>query len=130
MFQQQCEKQLVIAVADDNPAIAGLVAGTLRRQGYQVLEAHCGTEALKAVESHDGKPLDLLLTDLEMPGINGIALWQSVRAKRPETKVVFMSGSATPDDVDGAPFLSKPFTLAKLVGIVEDTLQSSLSRAS
>jgi hypothetical protein len=47
--------------------------------------------------------------------MNGIALWQSVRSKRPKTKVVFMSGSAIPDDVDGTPFVSRPFTLAKLV---------------
>ena len=49
------------AVTDDNPAIAGLVAGTLPMQGYQVLEAHCGTEVSEAVERHD-KLVDLLLT--------------------------------------------------------------------
>jgi DNA-binding NtrC family response regulator len=65
-----------------------------------------------------------------MPGMNGIALWQSLRAKWPETKVIFMTGSANPDDVGGAPFLSKPFALDKLIGIVEDTLQSSLSCAA
>jgi len=121
MFEKS-EKQFVIAVADDNPAIVGLTASTLSMQGYQFLEAHCGTEALKAAERHD-KPVDLLLTDGEMPGMDGIALWQSIRVQRHETNVVFVSRSATPDDVDGAPFQSKPFTLPKLMGIVEDTLQ-------
>jgi two-component system, cell cycle sensor histidine kinase and response regulator CckA len=111
-----------IVVAEDNPAILQLASSALRMQGYQVLEANCGTEALDAAERHD-QPVDLLLTDVEMPGMDGIALWQSIRAQRPETKVVFMSGSATPDDVDGAPFLSKPFTVHNLVGIVEDTLR-------
>jgi len=131
MFEKQFETPFVIVVADDNPAILDLVSRILRMQGHQVLEANGGTEALGVVERHDGKPLHLLLTDLEMPGMNGVALWQSVRAKRPETKVVFMSGGAALDDVDGAPCLSKPFTLSRLIGIVEETLQQpSLSCAA
>jgi two-component system cell cycle sensor histidine kinase/response regulator CckA len=130
MLEKQFETPFVIVVADDNPAIVGLVTRVLRMQGHHVLEARGGVEAMDVVESHDGKPLHLLLTDVDMPGMNGIALWQSVRAKRPETKVIFMTGSASADDVGGAPFLSKPFALDKLIGIVEDTLQSSLSCAA
>jgi two-component system cell cycle sensor histidine kinase/response regulator CckA len=116
------EKNFVITVADDNPAVLKLASRALRMRGYQVLEANGGTEALELAERHD-RPVDLLLTDVEMPGMDGIALWRSIRAWRPETKVVFMSGSATPDDVEGAPFLSKPFTLPALTGIVEATLR-------
>ena len=76
-------------------------------EGYQVLEANGGTEALDVAARHD-KPLDLLLTDVEMPGMDGIELSRSMRAQRPETKVISMSRSATPDEVKGAPFLSKP----------------------
>jgi CheY-like chemotaxis protein len=76
------------------------------------------------MKRHD-KEVDLLLTDLEMAGMDGTGLGQSIRAKQPETKAVFMSRSTTPDDVYGAPLLSKPFTLPKLVGIVQATLQSS-----
>jgi two-component system, cell cycle sensor histidine kinase and response regulator CckA len=123
------EKKFVITVADDDPAIVKLASRALRMRGYQVLEANCGTEALDAAERHDN-PVDLLLTDVEMPGMDGIALWRSIRAQRPETKVIFMSGSAMPDVVDGAPFLGKPFTVHKLVGIVEDTLRLERDRSA
>jgi len=116
------EMSIVIAVAEDNRAILELASNALRMQGYEVLEVKCGTVALDAMECHE-RPVDLLLTDVEMPGIDGITLWHSIRARRPQTKVVFMSGSATTDDVDGAPLLSKPFTIPKLVKIVKDTLQ-------
>jgi two-component system cell cycle sensor histidine kinase/response regulator CckA len=116
------QKEFVITVADDNPAIVELVSRALRTRGYQVLGAHCGKEALNQAERHD-RQLHLLLTDIEMPGMDGIELWQSIRAARPETKVIFMSGSTTRDGVDGAPFLSKPFTVPELVGIVEEILR-------
>jgi len=118
------EKQFTIAVVDDNPAILQLVAKVLRIQGYQVLEAGCGAEAMDAAKRHD-KPVDLLLTDIDMPGIDGVLLSREVRERWPETKVVFMSGGATPDSVGGEPFLSKPFALRELVALVDDSLNSS-----
>jgi two-component system, cell cycle sensor histidine kinase and response regulator CckA len=123
MPEKQTEKQFVITVVDDNPGVLQLTVRVLRTQGYRVLEARCGADALDAAERHD-KPVDLLLTDIEMPGMDGISLWREMRARQQETRVVFMSGGAMPDDVDGEPFLSKPFTLATLVGIVEDRLNS------
>src|SRR5260370_416911 len=88
VMEKHTGKQLVITVVDDNPAILQLVAGVLRMQGYRVLEAESGAEALDAAEHHD-KPVDLLLTDIDMPGMDGISLWQEVRERWPETKVVF-----------------------------------------
>ena len=55
--------------------------------------------------------VDLLLTDVEIPGMDGIELLRSMRAQRPERKVILISGSATPDTVEGGPLLSKPFTV-------------------
>lgn len=63
------EKDFVITVADDNPAVLALTSGVLRTQGYQVLEANSGPAALDAAERHD-RPVDLLLTDVEMPGMD------------------------------------------------------------
>ena len=123
MLENRIEKQFT-AVVDDNPAILQLVAKVLRIQGYQVLEAGCGAEAMDAAKRHD-KPVDLLLTDIDMPGIDGVSLSRDVRERWPETKVVFMSGGATPDSVGGEPFLSKPFALRELVGLVDDRLNSS-----
>jgi two-component system cell cycle sensor histidine kinase/response regulator CckA len=124
MLENSVEKQFTIAVVDDNPAILQLVAKVLRIQGYQVLEARCGAEAMDAAKRHD-KPVDLLVTDIDMPGMDGVSLSREVRERWPETKVVFMSGGATPDSVGGEPFLSKPFALRELVGLVDDRLNSS-----
>ena len=124
MLEKLIEKEFTITVVDDNPAILKLAAKVLRIQGYRVLEAGCGAEALDVAERHD-KPVDLLLTDIDMPGIDGVSLSREVRERWPETKVVFMSGGATPDSVGGEPFLSKPFALHELVAVVEDTLSSS-----
>jgi len=124
MLEKRIEKQFTIAVADDNPAILQFVAKVLRLQGYRVLEAGCGAEALDAAKRHD-KPVDLLLTDIDMPGMDGVSLSREVRERWPETKVVFMSGGTTPDSVGGGPFLSKPFALRELVALVDDSLNSN-----
>jgi two-component system cell cycle sensor histidine kinase/response regulator CckA len=115
------ERNLTVTVADDSPGVLELVSSVLRMQGYQVLEANSGPEALDAAERHD-RPVDLLLTDVEMPGMNGIELSRSMRAQRPGTKVIFMSGSGTLEEVDGAPFLSKPFAIPELLSTVKSTL--------
>ena len=123
MLEKRIEKQFTIAVVDDNPAVLQLAAKVLRIQGYRVLEAGCGAEALDMAERHD-KPVNLLLTDIDMPGMDGVSLSREVRERWPETKVVFMSGGATPDSVGGEPFLSKPFALRELVALVDDSLNS------
>ena len=92
------------------------VSRVLRMQGYRVLEANSGHEALEVAERHD-RPVDLLLS-----GMDGIELSRSIRAQRPATKVVFMSGSGTLKEFDGAPFLSKPFAIPELLRTVKDIL--------
>jgi CheY-like chemotaxis protein len=107
------------AVADDNPAIAGLVAATLAMQGYQVLEAHCGTEVLEAVERHD-KLVDLLRTrcrEWTELGCGGRSMRSSPRPGSFHVGERYARRRC-------APLLSKPFTPPKLVRIVRDTLQS------
>ena len=123
MLDERTEKQFVIAVVDDNPAILQLAASVLRMQGYRVLEARCGTEALHTAERHD-EAVDLLLTDIDMPGMDGVSLSQEVRERWPETRVVFMSGGHQADDVESEAFLSKPFVPNELLAIVEDSLNS------
>ena len=124
MLEKLIEKAFTIAVVDDNPAILKLAAKVLRIQGYRVLEAGCGAEAMDVAERHD-KPVDLLLTDIDLPGMDGVSLSREVRERWPEAKVVFMSGSATPDSVGSEPFLSKPFALRELVALIDDSLNSS-----
>lgn len=123
MLNRHTEKQFVIAVVDDNTAVLQLTANLLRMRGHRVLEARCGAEALHAVERHD-ETLDLLLTDIDMPGMDGVSLSQEVRERWPETRVVFMSGGHQADDVEGEAFLSKPFAPSQLLAIVEDSLNA------
>ena len=123
MVEKHVEHEFTIAVVDDNPAVLKLAANVLRNEGYRVLEAGCGAEALDIAKRHD-KPVDLLLTDIDMPGMDGVSLSREARERWPEIKVVFMSGGATPDIVYGEPFVSKPFALREFVGLVDSTLNS------
>ena len=109
-----------IIIADDDTAIVALAAILLRDHGYRVLEAHSAQEALHLAELNS-TPVDLLLTDGEMPEMDGFALWRSLRGRHAGVRVVFMSGGAIPES--GAAFLPKPFTIGELMNTVEGTLR-------
>ena len=128
MLEKHIEKEFTIAVVDDNPAVRRFMAKVLRMHGYRVLEAGCGAEAIDAAEHH-GNPVDLLLTDIDLTGMDGALLSRVVRERWPETRVVLMSGGVTPDSVGGEPFLSKPFALRELVTPVDESVNSSRLRA-
>jgi two-component system cell cycle sensor histidine kinase/response regulator CckA len=103
-----------------------IVSAVLRRQGYQVLEASTPRGATEIFEQH-GRQIDLLLTDVVMPEMNGPALAQRLIADRPELKVLFISGyadMATPLDSENpnVGFLSKPFQASALTGRVREML--------
>ena len=76
--------QAVILVVDDDAAVRQVTARVLEREGYRVLQAGEGAEALRVAREHSG-PLDLLLTDVVMPGMNGRELGEKPAAVRPET---------------------------------------------
>src|SRR5581483_8538920 len=102
----------VILIVEDAELVRELVADTLASQGYRILAASHGEEALALAESHDG-PIDVLVTDIVMPGMNGRDLADRLVARRPSLKVLFTSGY--PGDVmrrqagrDEA-FLEKPY---------------------
>ena len=80
-----------VLVADDEPAIRNLVLDVLRPLGYHVLIAASGEEALTVSDALKG-PIDLLLTDVVMPGMDGKKLADELCSRRPNVKVVFMSG--------------------------------------
>jgi len=104
-----------ILLVEDDPALCVLSRRVLVAGGYTVLAARDGHEALAISDSHAGR-IDLLATDVVMPGMNGGVLVQRLTASRPEIKVLYMSGY-TEDDVVrrgiaglSAAFLQKPFT--------------------
>jgi signal transduction histidine kinase len=104
-----------ILVVEDEQAVRTLISSMLREQGYDVIEASDGDEALRKAEEAPS-PIQLLITDLVMPRLGGSELTQRLRSQRPHVKVLYMSGYS--DDTllrqEGLPveadFLQKPFT--------------------
>ena len=119
---------LWILVVEDEASVRNLVITVLDRQGYVILEAPEGAQALEVSQRHEG-PIHLLLTDTVMPGMGGAELAAQLASLRPDTKVVFMSGY-TDDAIvrhgvlsEGTAFLQKPFTLDVLVRKVREVLE-------
>lgn len=116
-----------ILVVEDEAGIRALVRKILRRQGYTVLEAANGDEALQACAQQKGR-IDLLVTDVMMPQMSGRELADKLISLRPDLRVLYVSGYT--DDAmlqsgsfpAGTAFLQKPFTLGSLLGKVREVL--------
>lgn len=120
-----------ILLVEDDPAVRAVAERSLNRFGYHVLSAERGEDALSMVERHDGT-IDLLLTDIMMPGMNGIEVAAAVAKARPGILVFFMSGYADQDLVrrgllePGTHFLQKPFTPQELAIRIRSILDQPL----
>lgn len=104
-----------ILLVEDEPALRQVSADYLSSKGYRVLQAENGPEAVKLSESYDGA-IDVLITDMVMPGFGGPLLAEAILSRRPETRIIFVSGytDRTVTEgmlVNGAAFLQKPFSL-------------------
>ena len=112
-----------ILLAEDDDAVRAIARAILQRAGYQVLDAHDGASALALAEAHAGH-IDLLLTDVIMPGMNGRELAERMTLRRPGLPVLFVSGYTDNVLADlGIPsadtaLLDKPFTPASLTAAV------------
>ena len=114
--------------------VLGFLTGTLSRYGYRVVQAESGAQALRLCKDR-GHTIDLILTDVVMPGLNGKELVDAIRGLGLDPKTLFMSGFAR--DVaaetgfnDWAFFIQKPFTPTQLVGKVREVLGDRLTTAS
>jgi two-component system, cell cycle sensor histidine kinase and response regulator CckA len=109
--------RLTILLADDEPSLRAAIAEYLRGAGHQVLDSQSAHDALELARSHAGS-IDVLLTDLVMPGLRGTELARCVQEFRPSVHVIYISGYAQslPEAQipRGAAFLQKPFRLASL----------------
>ncbi len=106
---------LTVLVVDDAPSICDLIAWHLSAVGFRVLTANDGTEAQRIVRSDTAAEIDLLLTDVEMPGMRGDELAEWFSKERPQARVLLMSGNpANLPDPRTVAFLPKPFSLAEL----------------
>jgi PAS domain S-box-containing protein len=116
-----------VLLVEDNDAVRHLAQTVLQREGYHVLSASGGQEALDLLAGHDG-PVHLLLTDVVMSGMDGRTLFERVAGRSPNLKAIFMSGYA--DDViehrgvlgEHVHFVQKPFSVAALTQTVREVL--------
>jgi len=112
-----------ILLVDDEEAVRSIIVRILRRAKYTVLEADGGPSALALSDSHPGR-IDLVISDLYMPGLNGPAVAEKLAATRPGLKVLFISGYADNEVVrragvlTGSNFLQKPFSSEELTAAV------------
>ncbi len=116
-----------VLLVEDEESVRQLVRETLAAKGYRVVEAQNGEAGMAAAARHDGK-IDLVITDVVMPGMGGRELVKQLALSRPETKVLYLSGY-TEDAIvsegtieSGAAFLQKPFTLQVLSRKVREVL--------
>jgi two-component system cell cycle sensor histidine kinase/response regulator CckA len=121
-----------ILLVEDDPQVRTLAKAVLVRKGYIVIDASDAEDALRLAAQQTG-PLDLLLTDVMMPGMNGRLLVEKMSERYPGLRVLYMSGY-TDDAIvqygvvtSGVAFLQKPFTPAALARAVREVLDQGTS---
>jgi two-component system, cell cycle sensor histidine kinase and response regulator CckA len=116
-----------ILLVEDEEGLRALNARGLTSRGYTVLEASNGVEAIDVLEK-SGKPVDLVVSDVVMPEMDGPTLARELRSRNPDLKIIFVSGYAEDAFQKHLPehgqfaFLPKPFTLKQLVAAVKEML--------
>ncbi len=119
-----------ILLVEDEDGVRGIAAQLLAACGYQVIEASDGEKALEIIKEHSGT-IDLLISDVVMPGMDGPALLREARPWLSKTRVMFISGYAerdlakTLEDDRAISFLPKPFTLKQLAERVKQELAAA-----
>ncbi|HJS32833.1 MAG TPA: ATP-binding protein [Alphaproteobacteria bacterium] len=117
-----------VLLVEDEDAVRLFSARALRNKGYKVVEAKTGESALELLGNFDGQ-IDLMITDVVMPQMDGTTLIKTVREQRPELRVICISGYAEEsfrnrlDSTAGVHFLPKPFTLEQLAGKVKEVMR-------
>jgi CheY-like chemotaxis protein len=117
-----------VLIVDDEALVCTLTAENLRELGLTVAVANSGAKALAALS--DGLRVDLLITDIRMPEMDGYELSRRAVALAPDLKVIYMTGYTLPRELPekalpGAPIIAKPFTTAKLAELLKQVLQRS-----
>jgi two-component system, cell cycle sensor histidine kinase and response regulator CckA len=119
---------VTILAVDDDRVVLNLLDQVLNDAGYRVLPAEGGWEAIRKFEAN-GDTVELLLTDVIMPDLTGPVLAERLRARRPDLRVLFISGFHDADLVQrfvtrkGFTLLPKPFTVDALLRVVKEALE-------
>ena len=122
-----------VLLVEDNPEVRELMRGALTDLGYRVLDASDSQDALRLAATYE-KPIELLITDLVMPGMGGLELARRVAPMRPAMRVLYVSGYADQDSATralgdpAAAYLQKPFALSELALLVEQMTGHSKER--
>ena len=117
----------MILLVDDEERYRELIARVLTKAGYEVVEASDGIEALSLLEK---SKIDLVLSDILMPALNGYALVARLRAKWPSMPVILMTGFLSQDAAKNmmngsVEFIPKPIDVAALIAVIERLLTPS-----
>ena len=118
----------VVLITEDEDTIRALSRRILEREGYTVLEARDGREAIRVASGYTGQ-IDLLITDMVMPNLGGSELFAHLRLLRPDLRVLFVSGYTDDDMIrrglkdEGSAFLQKPFTAKALAAAAKAAVE-------
>ncbi len=114
---------MTILVVDDEASIRRLIGGLLRAKGYAVMEAGNGLEAVHVYASYHSE-IELTITDLEMPVMNGREAMERIRAIEPDARILVVSSHAGGEakSLPGVQCLAKPFSPAALLEAVESLI--------
>jgi len=119
-----------ILLVEDEDAVRTFAVRALTTRGYEVLEAESGEAALEIVDNHEGK-IDLIVSDVVMPNMDGPTMLKELRKRRKETKIIFVSGYAEDafakslDPSEEFRFLPKPFSLKQLAAAVKEAIDEA-----
>jgi two-component system response regulator HydG len=120
-----------VLVVEDEPSARALLCGLLGQRGFEVSAAGGGKEALECLEVTD---VDVVLTDLRMPDLDGLALLEEVRRRRPDVAVILMTGSADVHTAvramqrGAADYLTKPLEMDELTVVIDRALENGALR--
>ncbi|MFN2398169.1 MAG: response regulator [Gemmatimonadaceae bacterium] len=119
-----------ILVVDDTPSVRMVIARVCASNGYRVAEATDGDDALRSARALSGA-IDLVVTDVDMPGLSGLELATELRLMLPRLPVCFVSGRELPagaladaEKAGSTAFLMKPFDLAELLLVIRSLLRN------
>jgi two-component system cell cycle sensor histidine kinase/response regulator CckA len=116
-----------VLLVEDEPMVRSVAERALTRHGYSVITADNGEDALEIIARNE--PIDLLISDVVMPGMDGPTMVREARQTRPELKILFMSGYAEEQlrksiDIENVNFLPKPFSVIELAEAARRTMMA------